>query len=365
MAETDRRTIIAGIGAGLVAAAANGACAAPRDRKIGYAVVGLGGYAELIMSKFAECDNARLTALVSGTPAKLERFGTQYKIPASHRYSYANFDSIRDNPDVDVVYVILPNSMHAEYTVRAARAGKHVMCEKPMAVSAAECQTMIDACRAAGRKLMIGYRSRFEPHNRLAIEMARNGFVGPTRIITSEHGFNAQPNQWRLDRALAGGGSLMDIGIYSLNAVRYLAGEEPVEVSAMESTDRSDPRFGTVEDRISFLMRFPSGIESTCVSSYSSNHNAYRVIGTKGWIGLEPATGYDGHKMFVHRDGRTEQQSVPAGKKQHAGQLDHFAECIINDTQPLVPGEEGLADLRVIEAIYRSAREGRRVQIGA
>ncbi|MCC2976589.1 Gfo/Idh/MocA family oxidoreductase [Sphingomonas sp. PL-96] len=365
MRETDRRTIMAGIGAGLVVAAASGACAAPRDRKIGYAIVGLGGYAELIMSKFAECEHARLTALVSGTPEKLERFGARYQIPPTHRYSYATFDRIRDNPDVDVVYVILPNSMHAEYTVRAARAGKHVMCEKPMAVSAAECRTMIDACRAAGRKLMIGYRSRFEPHNRLAIQLAREGFVGPTRIVTSEHGFNAQPNQWRLDRALSGGGSLMDIGIYSLNAVRYLTGEEPVAVSAIESTDRSDPRFRTVEDRITFLLRFPSGIEATCVSSYSSNHNAYRVIGTKGRIELEPATGYDGHKMFVNRDGRTEPRAVAAGKGQHAGQLDHLAECILDDTQPLVPGEEGLADLRVIEAIYRSAREGRRVQLDA
>ncbi len=221
--------------------------------------MGLGRYAELIMSKFAECDQSRLAALVSGTPEKLARFGEKYGVPESHRYSYADFDRIRDNPDVDIVYVILPNAMHAEYTVRAAKAGKHVMCEKPMAVSVAECRTMIAACRAAGRKLMIGYRSRFEPHNRLAIDLARKGFVGPTRIITADHGFNAQPNQWRLDRTLSGGGSLMDIGIYSLNATRYLTGEEPVEVSAIESTDRRDPRFRTVEDRISFLLRFPSG----------------------------------------------------------------------------------------------------------
>lgn len=362
MSEADRRTIIAGIGVGL-AAAAGGACAAAPRRKIGYAIVGLGRYAELIMSKFAECDHARLTALVSGTPAKLERFGAQYGIPPSHRYSYADFDRIRDNPDVDIVYVILPNALHAAYTVRAARAGKHVMCEKPMAVSVEECRTMIAACRAAGRKLMIGYRSRFEPYNRLAIQLAQSGFVGPTRIVTSEHGFNAQPNQWRLDRALSGGGSLMDIGIYSLNAVRYLTGEEPVEVSAIESTDRSDPRFRTVEDRISFLLRFPSGIEATCVSSYSSNHNAYRVVGTEGWIELEPATSYEGQAMRIRRDGRTAARTVPAGKGQHAAQLDHLAECILSDTQPLVPGEEGLADLRVIEAIYRSAREGRRVAL--
>ncbi|WP_294275125.1 Gfo/Idh/MocA family oxidoreductase [uncultured Sphingomonas sp.] len=363
MHDTDRRTIIAGLGAGLALAAGSGACAAPRGRKAGYAIVGLGRYAELIMSKFAECDQSRLAALVSGTPEKLARFGEEYGVPESHRYSYADFDRIRDNPDVDIVYVILPNAMHAEYTVRAAKAGKHVMCEKPMAVSVAECRTMIAACRAAGRKLMIGYRSRFEPHNRLAIDLARKGFVGPTRIITADHGFNAQPNQWRLDRTLSGGGSLMDIGIYSLNATRYLTGEEPVEVSAIESTDRRDPRFRTVEDRISFLLRFPSGIEATCVSSYSSNHNMYRVSGTDGWIELEPATSYEGQKMWVRRNGRTEEQQVPADNGQHAGQLDHFAECIANGTDPLVPGEEGLADMRVIEAIYRSAREGRRITL--
>ena len=363
MREADRRTIITGLGMGL-AVAASGACAAPsRDRKIGYAVVGLGRYAELIMSKFADCDHSRLVALVSGTPAKLEKFGAQYNIPKTHRYSYANFDTIRDNPDVDVVYVILPNSMHAEYVVRAAKADKHVMCEKPMAVSAAECQTMIDACRAAKRKLMIGYRSRFQPHNVLAIQLAQSSFVGPTQIITSEHGFTIQPNQWRLDRPLSGGGSLMDIGIYSLNAARYLAGENPIEVSAIESTDRSDPRFRTVEDKISFLLRFPSGIEATCVSSYNSNHNAYRVTGTKGWIELEPATSYEGQKMRINRDGRTEPRDPPAGKAQHAGQLDHLAECILDDKEPLTGGEEGLADLRVIEAIYRSAREGQRVRL--
>jgi predicted dehydrogenase len=365
MSDADRRTVLAGLGAAGISTACQGLAVAPsRDRKIGYAIVGLGGYAKVIMSKFAECEHARLTALVSGTPAKLEQFGTQYNVPPSHRYSYATFDRIRDNPDVDVVYVILPNAMHAEYVIRAARAGKHVMCEKPMAISSAECRSMIAACRQAGRKLMIGYRSRFEPHNRLAIQLAREKFVGPTRIITSEHGFNAGPNQWRLDRPLSGGGSLMDIGIYSLNAVRYLSGEEPVEVSAIESTDRGNPRFRTVEDRVSFVLRFPSGVEATCVSSYSSHHGAFRVVGSEGWIGMEPATPYDGHKLFVHRKGKTEQRQL-TGKGQHAGQLDHMAECILNNTDPIVPGEEGLRDLVAIEAIYRSMREGKRVAIAA
>jgi glucose-fructose oxidoreductase len=363
---TDRRGVLAGIGLAALGLPKL-ASAAGGGKPFGYAVVGLGSYAtRQIMPNFAGCDHARLTALVSGTPAKLERYGAQYGIPPTHRYSYAQFDRIRDNPDVDAVYVILPNSMHAEYTVRAARAGKHVMCEKPMAVSVAECRAMIAACRQAGRKLMIGYRSRFEPYNRLAIELARGGHAGRTRIVTAEHGFNARPGQWRLDRALSGGGSLMDIGIYSLNAARYLTGEEPVDVDAVETTDRSDPRFRTVEDRIGFLLRFPSGAQATCVSSYGSNHNRYRVVGTDGWIDMEPATSYEGQIMRIHKDGRTEPRMLPAPRRnQFQGQLDHLAECVAQGREPVVAGEEGLADMRVMEAIYRSAAERRRVSLPA
>ncbi|WP_298398818.1 Gfo/Idh/MocA family oxidoreductase [Sphingobium sp.] len=362
-----RRAMMGGVGAGLALAGMGGGPAFAAPRKIGYAIVGLGSYAtRQIMPNFAGCDQAKLVALVSGTPAKLAQYGDQYGIPATHRYSYADFDRIRDNPDIDAVYVVLPNSLHAEYVIRAAQAGKHVMCEKPMAVSVAECEAMIAACRKAGRKLMIGYRSRFEPYNRLAIDLARGGHVGPTRLITAEHGFSAQPNQWRLDKPLSGGGSLMDIGIYSLNAARYLTGEEPAEVSAVESTDRTDPRFRTVEDRINFMLRFPSGIIANCISSYSSGHNGYRVIGTQGWIDMEPATPYSGQSMTIRKDGVTAPRTLPVpAKNQFAGQLDHLAECIMTGATPIVSGEEGLADLRVIEAIYRSAATGRSVRLHA
>lgn len=367
MTTGSRRDVLGGIGAGVVLAGMGSSRALGAPRKVGYAVVGLGYYAtRQIMPNFANCEHSRLVALVSGTPAKLEQYGTEYGIPKTHRYSYADFDRIRDNPDIDAVYIVLPNSLHAEYTIRAAQAGKHVMCEKPMATSVAECRAMIAACRKAGRKLMIGYRSRFEPYNRLAIELARGGHVGPTQLVTAEHGFPIQPNQWRLDKPLSGGGSMMDIGIYSLNAARYLTGEEPVSVNAVESTDRSDPRFRTVEDRVTFALRFPSGVIANCISSYSSAHNGYRVIGTKGWIELEPATPYVGQAMTIRKDNQTQPRVLPApAKNQFAGQLDHLAECVLNGTDPIVPGEEGLADLRVIEAIYRSAAEGRQVSLSA
>jgi predicted dehydrogenase len=365
--ERDRRAVLRGIGAGLVVATLPGAaCAqeAPR-RKLGYAIVGLGNYAtNQIMPRLKECEFARLTALVSGTPEKLERYGAEYGIAKTHRYSYAEYDRIKDNPDIDLVYVVLPNSLHAEYAIRASQAGKHVLCEKPMAVSVAEAQAMIAAAKKAQRKLMIGYRSRFEPYNRHAIELVRSGALGKPRLITAQHGFSASPNQWRLDKPLSGGGSLMDIGIYSLNAARYLAGEEPIEVSAIESTDRSDPRFKTVEDRIDWHLRFPSGLLANCVSSYSSNHNDYRVTGDKGWVGMEPATPYAGHQMWTRLGGKTEQVTLPApAKSQFVAQLDHLAECAMTGREPIVAGEEGLRDMKLIEAIYRSARERRAVSL--
>jgi predicted dehydrogenase len=288
-------------------------------------------------------------------------------VPESAIYSYADFDRIRDNPDVDIVYVCLPNSMHAEYTIRAAKAGKHVMCEKPMAVSVAECEAMIRACKTAGKKLMIGYRCHFEPFNLEAMRLARSGAAGKIRYVRSEHGFvQGDPNKWRLKRALSGGGSLMDMGVYSLQAARYMTGEEPIAVTARESTDRRDPRFREVEDMIEWTLEFPSGAIAGCQSMYSANQNHILLMGDKGRIELEPATRYDGNHMWTGRDGReTEITSIPPGpgKTQFAGQLDHLAECILDGREPIVSGEEGLRDMRIVEAIYRSAREGRTVKL--
>ena len=367
----DRRAALLGLGGLSVGAAA---LAVPRlvrrrrgDRKVGFAIVGLGSYGlGTIIPQFANCRLSRLTALVSGDPEKMRRVAAEHGVPERSLYSYESFDRIADNPDVDVVYVVLPNSMHAEYTIRAARAGKHVLCEKPMAVSSAECEAMIAACRRAGRKLMIGYRSHFEPHNLHAMRLAREEAVGPRRVVESEHGFPiGDPTQWRLKRALAGGGSLMDIGIYSVQALRYIAGEEPVSVVATESTDRADPRFTEVEDRLTWTFTFPSGVLGQGVSSYSSGHSHIRLTGDRGWIDMEPATPYSGHRMRIRTGGKEQEVTPPPGPavNQFVGQLDHMAECVIEDREPIVAGEEGLKDLRAMEAIYRSAREGRRVTL--
>ena len=368
MAEVSRRGIMAGASAVAVASMVPAvAQAADPDRKLGYAIVGLGTYGlGVIIPQFVNCKQSRLAAVVSGDPAKAKRVAAQYGLPDRGIYTYENFDSIRDNPDVDIVYVCLPNSMHKEYVIRAAKAGKHVMCEKPMAVSVAECHEMIAACKAANRTLMIGYRCHFEPFNLEAIRLTRSGAIGKPRYFRSEHGFvQRDPSKWRLKRALSGGGSLMDIGIYALNASRYMTGEEPIAVYAHEKTDHTDPRFHEVEDRIEFELEFPSGIIASCMSMYSANQNHILMMGDTGRVELEPATRYTGNRMWTGRDGRETEITPPPppgpGTTQFAAQLDHLVDCIRENKEPIVSGEEGLRDMRLIEAIYRSAREKKRI----
>jgi len=353
--------------ASLALASTAGPARAAKDGRIGYAIVGLGYYAlNVILPQFVNCQHSRVAALVSGDPDKARATAALYGVPERSIYSYETFDQIRDNPDVDAVYVILPNAMHADYTIRAAKAGKHVLCEKPMATTVADCEAMIAACKAAGRKLMIGYRCHFEPYNLEAMRLAKAGAAGQIRYVRSEHGFvQRDPSKWRLKRALSGGGSLMDMGIYSLQAARYMTGEEPIQVTARESTDRGDPRFTEVEDMIEWLLKFPSGAIASCLSTYSANQNHVLLMGDKGRIELEPATRYDGNRLWTGKDGREADITPPAGpaKTQFAGQLDHLADCIRTDRSPIVSGEEGLRDMRIIEAIYRSAREGATIKL--
>lgn len=342
------------------------ASAAREGRKLGWAIVGLGSYAtNQIMPRFAKCEHSRLAAIVSGSPDKAREIAGRYGLPERGIYDYRNFDSIKNNPDVDIVYVILPNSMHHEFTIRAARAGKHVVTEKPMAVSVPECEEMIAECRKANRKLMVGYRSRFEPHNVEAIRLTRERAAGDTKVIIADHGFNTgDPTQWRLKRALAGGGSLMDIGIYSLNAARYLTGEEPIEVNAFMHSTPGDPRFREVEETINFQLRFPSGVLANCTSSYGyDGQSHYRVVGNRGWFELEPATSYGGQRLRVKIGREIEERQLPSpAKDQFTAQLDHMSECVMQNREPLVPGEEGLRDVRVMMAIYEAAQSGKTVK---
>ncbi|SDY32491.1 Predicted dehydrogenase [Hymenobacter psychrophilus] len=339
------------------------------QKKIGFAIVGLGKFAtEQMMPAFKETKHARLVALVSGSPDKAARLARAYGIEPKNIYNYQNFDTIRDNPAVEVVYVVLPPALHAEYTERAARAGKHVLSEKPMAPTVADCQRMIEACKKAGKKLMIAYRAQYEPFNLDAIARIRRGELGKLLQITADHGRIVDPvddpaDTWRVVQKMAGGGSLMDIGIYSLNAARYLTGEEPTEVTAQEMTDKSDPRFQEVEDRIHFTLRFPGGTLATCTSAYSIQQvKRFRAFGSQAWLDLDPATDYDRHHLVI---GDKEGQREPQLKEgnQFAAELDHMAECVLKNKTPKTPGEEGLRDIRLVHAIYEAARTGKKVKV--
>jgi len=369
-----RRGFLAKAGRGLATAQALGALATrasaqqvpePPGRKLGFAIVGLGSLAiNQILPAFARAEKSRVVALVSGHPEKARKLALRYGVAPKSIYDYQGYDALRDNPEVDVVYVVLPNSMHAEYTIRAHQAGKHVLCEKPMATTPADCQAMIDAARKASRKLMVAYRCRYEPFNQEMIRMAREQELGPVKVIVADHGFNiGDPTQWRLKQDLAGGGSLMDIGVYSLQAARYVTGEEPVEIAAMSYTTPGDERFKEVEETIDFQLRFPSGALANCSSSYGyAGVNRYRVVATKGWFELEPATSYTGLRLRVRRGNAVEERNLPQ-RDHFALEMDHLSECVMDAKQPLTPGEEGLRDLKLMMAIYEAARSGKTVKL--
>jgi predicted dehydrogenase len=337
----------------------------PPGKKLGWAIVGLGSLSiNQILPAFAECEKSKVVAFVSGHPEKANKLALRYGVNPKNIYNYQNYDSIKDNPDVDIIYIVLPNGMHAEYTVRGFQAGKHVLCEKPMANTPAECQQMIEAGKKANRKLMIAYRCRYEPYNQEAIRIARSTELGPTQMITADAGFNiGEPNQWRLNKKLAGGGSLMDIGIYALNATRYLTGEEPVELNAMSYTTPGDPRFKEVEEHISFQLRFPSGILANCTSSYGYfPQSRYTLLSAEGSLELDPATWYTGLRMKVARRNTIEERQLPT-VDHFTAEMDHMSNCVIENQEPLTPGEEGLRDLTLMMKIYQAAQSRQTIKL--
>lgn len=329
-------------------------------RKTGYCIVGLGRISmQHFMPAIKMSAKAQVTALVTGHRDKGERMAAEYGVPASSIYSYDNYDEIARNPNIDAVYIALPNSMHAEYSIRAAKAGKHVLCEKPMSTSVADAREMIAACQQAKKRLMIGYRCHLEPVNLRAVELIREGRLGQIQAIESTFGFNIGPNEWRTNRKLAGGGPLMDVGIYCLNACRYLTGEEPVEIDAHSSVIDHDGRFNEVEENISWTMTFPSGVLAACNSTYGAGMPGfYRVHGSKGILQVDNAFNYDG--LVLRADINGAQPIVipsPAPDPAHfVAEAEHFAECIQQDRQNKAPGEEGLRDMELMMRIYDSCK---------
>ncbi|TGD78830.1 Gfo/Idh/MocA family protein [Hymenobacter wooponensis] len=341
----------------------------PPDKRVGYALVGLGHLTlEEILPAFGECKKSKPVALVSASPEKLKKVAQQYGIKPENCYSYETYDKLKDNPEVQVIYIVLPNSMHAEYTIRGAQAGKHILCEKPMANSSAECQAMIDACKKANKKLMVAYRIQYEPYNRQVKEMVRGNKFGKPKYIEAQNSqSSANPDHWRHKKALAGGGALPDIGLYCLNTSRFVLGTEPTEVFAYSYSTPGNPLFKEVEEVMSWQMRFPEGILVNCITHYNTHDSRfYRVNTERGWIHVDNAYAYTGQQLQTsHAEGpaKMKNQIVLSEKNQFAAEMDHFSECVMEDKAPHTPGEEGLQDHRIMEAIYQSAREGRPVKL--
>jgi predicted dehydrogenase len=358
--ELKRRPFIkTALGASLATLSARAEESPPAGRKLGWALVGLGSLStNQIAPALLKSKHSQLAAVVTGTPEKGVKWREKYGLAEDKVYSYENFDKIAEDPSIDVVFIVLPNSMHHEFTLRAAKAGKHVFCEKPMANTAAECREMIAACEAAKRLLGVGYRCQFELHHREAMRFAREQVFGPLKHIDAGFGFAiGDPKQWRLRKNLAGGGALMDVGVYALQACRYLSGEEPVEVVALET--KTDPvKFAEVDETITWSMKFPSGMTASCLTTYRFNgREDFTAYATKGRFGMKPCYGYTNHT------GWTSDPKIPLAFPQtdhFVNEMDAFSLAIL-EGKPFEPsGTDGLRDLLVIEAIYKSIASGKK-----
>ncbi len=332
------------------------------DRILRVAIMGLGSYGTRVGEAMKDCRFAKLVGVISGTPSKIKDWQARYNIPDKNCYNYDNFDQIKNNPDIDAVYVITPNALHHDQVIRVAKAGKHAICEKPMAVNAKEAQEMIGACNQANVKLLVGYRMHFEPKTLEIIRMRNSGEFGKILFFQGLCGFSiGDPKQWRLNKQLSGGGSMMDIGIYAVNGARYMVGEEPIWVTAVETkTDFVKFKEG-VEETIQFEFGFPGGAVASCLSTYKMNNlDRFFLNGEKGFAELLPSTGYGPIKGHTNKGEIIQPEPV-----HQTVQMDEMAQIIFNGKQPIVPidGGEALKDLKIIDAVYLAAKTGNRIQI--
>lgn len=338
-------------------------------KRIGYAVVGLGFIAEIsVLPAFRHSKKCKLVALASHDQKRAQQLGKKFGIGPKACYSYDNYDQCLSHPGVDAVFIASVNGAHADQTTRAAAAGKHVLCEKPLANTVTECRRMVEACKQNGVYLMTAYRKYFEPGSVALKKLITGGKLGRLRHIFSSYTEFVDPvkaKRWQLNRQLAGGGSLMDIGIYCVNTMRWLAGTDPLEATAQSWTD--DPkRFGDVEDSIAFRLTHPEGLVCQGTSSYTSRAASFvQVHGEKGWAALNPAFAFEEERrLFGKIQGRWFEQKFKV-MDEFVLELDHFADCIRRERDPKPDGMEGLRDIATIRAIYQSARENRTVAIAS
>lgn len=330
------------------------------SKKLGIALVGLGNYStRQIAPALLQTQNCYLAAIVTGTPEKAEKWSKEYNIPKKNIYNYKNFDAIKDNPDIDIVYIVLPNFMHAEYTIRAAQAGKHVICEKPMAMNVKEAEQMIQACKKAQVKLAIGYRLYYEPHHLEMRRLATEKVYGQVKMLSSALGYSmADPQSWRLNKDKGGGGAIMDLGVYAIQGIRRTLNELPLSITAQGyNTDKN--LFKGIYEMMHFQMTFPSGAVSDSETTYSSfMDRLYATTGSE-WFELRPSfsgLGASGNSS----KGKIEFKTLPF---QQIRQMDAFAENIRHNSPILASGEEGLIDMKIIEAIKQAADTGRRIDL--
>lgn len=326
------------------------------------AIMGLGSYGTRVAEAMRQCTRAKLTGVISGTPSKITAWREKYNIPEKNCYNYTNFDAIRDNPDIDAVYIITPNALHKEQAIRVAAAGKHVICEKPMSVNAADGQAMVDACKKANVHLLVGYRMHFEAKTLEIIRMRKAGAFGKVLFFQGLSGFIiGDPNQWRLNKALSGGGALMDIGIYSVNGARYMIGEEPAWITAQETKTNPVKFKEGIDETIQFQMGFPGGAVASCLSTYSMNNlDRFFLNGDKGFAELQPATGYGPIEGRTHLGVLTQPHIT-----HQTTQMDEMAGIILEGKTPLVPvnGEEGVKDLKIMDAMLEAVKTGKKIPL--
>jgi predicted dehydrogenase len=332
-----------------------------KGRKFRYAVVGLGWIAqETVLPSFKHMHHSELTALVTDDPEKGRELGEKYSI--SHVADYQGYEDLLQSGAVDAVYIATPNNTHKDFTVRAAQAGIHVLCEKPMADNVAECQEMIDACKTNRVKLMIAYRLHFEPSNLNVIQRIQTGEIGEPRIFNSVFSQQTPATNIRL-RSVFGGGPLMDLGVYQINAARYLFRDEPVSVTAV-GVHGNDPRFNDVHEMVSAILHFPNDrLAAFTCSLGATAHNSYSVVGTKGEMMLQPAFEY-GEKpaLTMKTEGKEEKFTFDA-TDQFGGEIEYFSRCILEDKEPEPSGYEGLADIRIVQALIDSLRSGQSITL--
>jgi len=364
---SSRRSFIrnASLGAvGIALASGSAACfnqSGKNKKKLGMALVGLGYYStDLLGPALQETRETYLAGIVTGTPEKEKIWAEKYDIPRKNIYNYGNYDDLKNNDEIDIVYIVLPNSMHKEYTIRAAEAGKHVICEKPMALNAQECRDMIDACNSNKVRLSIGYRMHFEPNTQEVIRMGQEEVFGKVLQVTGSAGFTMPPSlydNWRL-KASMGGGAMMDMGVYPLNAARYITGLEPVSVTAQQFKTRPKV-FDEVDEIATFQLEFPGGVIANLMTSFVANTSYIRATAQTGWFSLDPFQSYTGIK------GESSEGPINFPQiNQQAAQMDEVAVCIRENKPMRVPGEEGLLDMIIVDGIRESwARSGEKVKL--